>query len=75
MHNKTKQLCCLADPFGRLRKVSIELGDLEGARHAYRKSVELKPDFPGAVMNLGFVQQKLGNMREAKRLCPTPSVG
>jgi tetratricopeptide (TPR) repeat protein len=44
-----------------------DLRDYDGAAAAYRKVIELKPDYAEAALNLGTVLQELGDMDHAMR--------
>lgn len=45
-----------------------ELGDLNGAEHAYRQGLSLKPDDPGALSSLGSLRWQRGDMVETREL-------
>jgi tetratricopeptide (TPR) repeat protein len=47
--------------------VRQDLHDLAGAVAAYRKAIELKPDYAEAALNLGTVLQDLGDLDSAMR--------
>jgi tetratricopeptide (TPR) repeat protein len=42
----------------------VEMGDYTSALAAYRKAIELKPDFGEAYYNLAYVYFQLGNRAE-----------
>lgn len=54
-------------PWFALGLVREDLADLPGAILAYRKSVELQPDFPEAHVNLGLVLQQSGELDVAMK--------
>ena len=47
--------------------VGQDLRDYHGAATAYRKAIELKPDYAEAALNLGIVLQELGYLESAMR--------
>ena len=47
--------------------VGQDLRDYHGAATAYRKAIELKPDYAEAALNLGIVLQELGDLKSAMR--------
>jgi tetratricopeptide (TPR) repeat protein len=47
--------------------VGQDLRDYHGAASAYRKAIELKPDYAEAALNLGIVLQELGDLESAMR--------
>jgi tetratricopeptide (TPR) repeat protein len=47
--------------------VRQDLHDREGAATAYRKAIELKPDYAEAALNLGVVLQESGDLERAMR--------
>jgi len=47
--------------------VRQDLRDYHGAATAYRKAIELKPDYAEAALNLGIVLQELGDLESAMR--------
>jgi tetratricopeptide (TPR) repeat protein len=44
-----------------------DLRDYDGAAHAYRKAIEIKPDHAEAALNLGVVLQESGDLDNAMR--------
>ena len=44
-----------------------DLRDHDGAAHAYRKAIEIKPDHAEAALNLGVVLQESGDLDGALR--------
>jgi Flp pilus assembly protein TadD len=48
-----------------------DLRDHDGAASAYRKAIELKPDYAEAALNLGTVLQETGDMDGAMRAYAT----
>lgn len=42
----------------------LERGDMDGAYNAYTKAIELKPDFPEAYFNRGYVNLTVGKRRQ-----------
>ncbi len=54
-----------ADGHDRLARIYADLGDLERARLAWSKALELLPEHTGALRGLGFVLYRQGRPREA----------
>jgi len=47
--------------------VRQDLGDYGGAAIAYRKALDIKPDYAEAALNLGIVLQEAGDLDSAMR--------
>lgn len=55
-----------SNPFAWYNKgcLLLERGDLDGARNAFGRAIEIKPDFGEAYFNRGYVSLTSGNRRE-----------
>jgi len=65
----------LADPFNNLAVIYAARGDLEAARKALEQALNLQPDQPQALENLGDVQLRLAEQSyaHAAKSQPAPS--
>ncbi|MBV8380196.1 MAG: tetratricopeptide repeat protein [Paucibacter sp.] len=71
----TRDFPDLADPFNNLAVVFAARGELKAAREALEQALNLQPDQPQALENLGDVQLRLAEQAyaHAARVQPVPS--